>query len=211
MKPIEHWKNLSLENLSEIIDGEIVIERWENIPGWETFYKSSSFGRIKSLYRVDRIGVSHKERIMKCFLSAKGYIRVCLSRDGGQKKFQVHRLVALSFFKNPLNKPHVNHIRGIKYDNRSSQLEWATRSEDEKHSYKVLGKKANAPWAGKKGVLHFRSQAVIQFDANGSIIAEFGSISLAKEATGSDPGGISLCIRGKQPFCNGFIWRNKQK
>jgi len=39
-------------------------------------------------------------------------------------------MVAMTFIENPDNKPYVNHINGIRYDNNVENLEWVTQSEN---------------------------------------------------------------------------------
>lgn len=105
------------------------MEVWKTIKGFEN-YEISNLGNVKNITT---------NRILKNELS-KGYLRVTLSCKGNVKRFQLHRLVSIIFLENIENKPCINHINGIKNDNRSINLEWVSYSENEKHSYDILGK-----------------------------------------------------------------------
>ena len=63
----------------------------------------------------------------------KGYMRISLFKKGEGKKgkgFFVHRLLALHFIPNPENKPYIDHINGIRDDNRLENLRWVTHKEN---------------------------------------------------------------------------------
>lgn len=101
-------------------------------------YQVSNLGRIKSLSKKIkcRNGTRiSKDRILKNN-SYNGYQRIQMGKKS--KHFLVHRLVALHFIPNPLNKPCVNHIDGVKDNNRVENLEWVTYSENNIHAYNFL-------------------------------------------------------------------------
>ena len=64
------------------------------------------------------------------------YVYIWLVKDGHNKNFRVHRLLAKLFIVNPEDKSQVNHINWIKHDNRLENLEWCTASENMQHAYK---------------------------------------------------------------------------
>lgn len=113
----------------------MVLEEWKPVCGYEGFYEVSTEGRVRSLPRATTNG-----GILKPIYSKDGYASVHLSREGHDKIKRINRLVAEAFIPNPENKPEVNHINGVRDDNRLCNLEWATTSENNLHACRVLGR-----------------------------------------------------------------------
>jgi len=118
-------------------------EIWKDIEGYEGKYQVSSIGRVKSLPRKINHNIpgflrNWKGGIVMPYVGKNGYYRVMF---GDRKRELVHRLVAKAFHCNPDNRPCVNHKDGDPSNNHKSNLEWVTYSENELHSYRVLGKK----------------------------------------------------------------------
>lgn len=117
------------------------MEIYKDIKGYEGFYQVSNFGNVRSLkrsgYQHGNSKQTFKGRVLKQYLGEKGYYSITLSKDNKQKKIQVHRLVAMTFIDNPYKKPQINHIDGIKTNNKAENLEWCTGSENMKHAFKI--------------------------------------------------------------------------
>jgi len=64
-----------------------------------------------------------------------GYWSVTLYNKKGSRKYLVHRLVAKTFIPNPLYKPYVNHIDGVRKNNNVKNLEWVTPKENSRHAW----------------------------------------------------------------------------
>lgn len=91
-------------------------------------------------YSIDnqgRVFSNIRNKYKKSSISKDGYEQVSLSNN---KKYYIHRLVATAFIDNKENKETVNHKDGNKLNNNVSNLEWATKSENERHKYDVLGR-----------------------------------------------------------------------
>jgi hypothetical protein len=116
------------------------IEIWKDVIGYKNCYQVSNLGRVKSLDRyVNTFNGLRltKGIILKQGFDKDGYCKVNLKNNSIGKSSRVHRLVCESFLKNSENKPHVNHINGIKNDNTLFNLEWCSLSENRVHSYKT--------------------------------------------------------------------------
>lgn len=116
-----HWIGVAEDALASLA------EEWRVCPGFPN-YSVSNTGRVK---RTGRTSGARPGMILKGQLSSHGYTRVGVCRN--RKKFfcSVHRLVAFAFIGDPPEgKTQVNHLNGIKTDNRVENLEWASPEDD---------------------------------------------------------------------------------
>lgn len=182
-------------------------EVWKELSGFEGLYQISNMGRINALERKWKIrngGIfTKKEKILKGVKQKTGYLFVCLYKDGVKYQFLIHRLVAMTFIDNIQNLPEVNHKNGIKTDNRASELEWSSKSENLKHAFKIGLKRA------KKGAENICSRAVQQLSKTGELIKIFGSTKEAEGMLGIDHRVIGRVANGRpnNKTAGGYVWK----
>ncbi len=175
----------------------IMKEIWKDIENFEGLYQASSFGNVRSV---------RKNIIKKPFITDRGYRMVGLNKDKLYTR-RIARLIALTFIPNTENKPCVNHINGIKDDDRVENLEWVTISENEFHSYRVLGKIAHRQ--GKRNLPEFGCIEICQYDKEGKLLNTYPSIAEASRQLNVSASSITGVLKGRFYTIKGTIFKYK--
>lgn len=170
-------------------------EIWKDIKGYEGLYQVSNFGNVKSL---------KCDIILKPNLTRKGYLITSLCKNKIRKAYSIHRLVAKSFIPNIENKPQVNHIDGNKQNNKVTNLEWVTNSENMKHAFLTNLRNAS-------GCKNPNSKKINQYDLSNNFIKQWSTISDIVNSQKIDWHKIRKCCRFEIESANGYIWRYADK
>ena len=113
------------------------MEIWKEI--FNGYYEVSNFGNIKSnKFKIPRLLKPDK---------STGYLRISINK----KWYSIHRLVAINFLENPIQKLCVNHIDENKLNNNVYNLEWCTHRENIEYSLtkKSISKIKGVNWISK--------------------------------------------------------------
>lgn len=190
---------------------------WKTPKGYPSWVECSQTGLVRIQERVvvrkngRPLRINAKPLVQS---ENKGYM-VVQFRDRGKNKYhRVHRLVLLAHGSGDGEGLDVNHINGDKKNNNIENLEWATRSENIKHSYRVLGRKSAmkgqvSPMKGRYN--HSKEcKPVIGFSPESNLCVQFESIAEAGR-NGFSRTGISHCLAGVQKTHKRLKWAYKNK
>ena len=156
----------------------------KDIEGFEGLYAVTTDGQVYSYRRKKYLKQSWSHS------SNDGYLQVTLCKDGFKKIMKVHRLVAEAYIPNPNNYDTIDHINGIKEDNRVENLQWMSR-RDNIMKY-VKGENTNMYGNKKRSVKCLDTNEI------------FESINAAAKAMGLDSGSISKVCRGEMTHTKNF-------
>ncbi len=170
-------------------------------------------------YKISNLGnvFSVKNWIVLKWIGSQWYLRVSLKIYWKIKLYFIHKLVAEEFIEKIQWKNIVNHINGIKKDNRVENLEWVTAKENTRHAWKNWLCKVtenntfvkNPPKKWMYGKLHSNSKKIIQSDIYWNIIAIWDSMMDAQRNTWVNNWNISNCCKWLRKIAGWFSWEYK--
>jgi hypothetical protein len=109
-------------------------EIWKYIPGYEDYYKVSTYGRVKSMSRLiirsNGWPIPIKSKILKPIFNKHGYTVTTLCKDGVCSKYLTHTLVAMAFLKKDKEKYVIDHIDNNKSNNKLTNLQYISHREN---------------------------------------------------------------------------------
>lgn len=144
-------------------------------------------------------------------------VKLHYKKNKHKKMFSVHRLVAQAYLKDYSENLQVNHINGIKTDNRLENLEMVTAKENMQKAVSIglfeKVRKINRENAIKNNLSKYHVLAneavkkkVAKYDKENNLLEIYESISEASRKTGIAITSISYCANGKRKTGGGFIW-----
>jgi hypothetical protein len=171
---------------------------WLDIPGYEGIYQSSNTGKIRT--HKDKVSYTKKQgkrkwkqRKLKQKVGKDNCHRVSLWKEGKEKTFLVHRLVAMTFLDKPDGNDYINHIDGDRHNNHVDNLEWCDHKHNNNHAF--------------DNGLMTTNREVILMDSKTNELKHFRSLAKASEYLGYNGGALSgYLIKGKKEARGHYIF-----
>lgn len=159
-------------------------ESWKIIEDTQGRYEVSTKGNVRStkrtiVYKDGRV-FHYAPKVRKLWRDRDGYLICSIRNKGKYIGIRVHRAVAAAFIENPENKREVNHINGVKTDNRVENLEWVTSSENKVHACKLGLSDPGKNVRPKRWKDHYQCKVLIAYK-NGVEVKRYCPISEASK------------------------------
>lgn len=183
---------MSSEIIPDSTSAVIIPPDARSVVGYEGFYAVTPDGEVYRVAPGKRTRVGRRRKPVK---NRYGYYTVCLYRNGGMKRYSVHRLVAIAFIPNLLNLPQINHKNGIRADNRVENLEWCDNAHNQRHAYAELGRKPS------------HQRPVLGIHLVSGVKLYMPSVCEASRFLRGKQGHISEACQGKRRTAYGYHWR----
>ncbi len=110
---------------------------WKPVPGFEGRYEVSNIGAVRSCTRTALKSNGRSQlvrgKVIRPSRSQDGYLRVNLNTPEGPSRYKtlrIHRLVAMVFIPTEDQSQEVNHLNGLRADNRVQNLDWISRYDN---------------------------------------------------------------------------------
>ena len=182
---------------------------WKTIKGYEGLYEVSDCGAVRSCDRRIKTSILHvdsrliKGRELKQNRKRNGYKTVDLCKNGKVTTVLVHRLVATEFVPNPNGCRYVNHKDSNRANNRVSNLEWVTSSENRKHGIEfgnVIFRQTRKVICNDTGAIFSQSKIAAQWIVDNFPDRCSGNVAVVAN-------NIRRACNGITPKAYGFSWK----
>ena len=124
---MEIWKMVTMK------DSDILVSSLGNVkcPEKKTTYTRTRLGKTATFTST------FKEKTLTPQVTKLGYLEVAAVHNGKRVRHSVHRLVGMAFVPGYAENLSINHINGIKTDNRPENLEWVSLSKNTLHAWET--------------------------------------------------------------------------
>lgn len=179
------------------------MEQRKPIRGHEKSHMVSDYGRVMSLSRQVKCRNGYRlarGRIMKTSIGTTGYPKIQLEHRG--KTHNVHTLVAEAFIERPSWATQVNHIDGVKTNNKATNLEWVNQSLNQLHAYSI-GLQKPFSLGGEK---HPKARGVLARSVRGEEVGRWGCVSDCARDLGLRLGSVFRVLYGVRKVYAGMVF-----